>query len=165
MSVSAYVAVQVVLVRGASTVAGQDTVPTFGSFTATPWSVTLPSLVTRNVYGSVAPTALSRTGPAVLTIVTCGAAGIAVTAAPDPMAGGPCGESADATAPFTTTPRSTSSCVRMYVPVHVVVPPGATDAGGHVTDATFGSFTVMLCRVTLPVLVTRNVYVIGAPAL
>ena len=48
-SVSAYVAVQVVLVRGARSVTGQMTVPTRPSLTAMPWSVTLPVFETRNV--------------------------------------------------------------------------------------------------------------------
>jgi hypothetical protein len=53
--VSTYVAVQVVFAPGASVVAGQSTAPTSGSETAIPSSVTLPVLVTTNVYGRVAP--------------------------------------------------------------------------------------------------------------
>ena len=65
---------------------------------------------------------------------------------------------------LTTDPASTSACVTVWVAVHVVDAPGASVVDGH-DDAgrCSASVTAMPVIVTLPVLVTRNVYGIVWP--
>ncbi len=53
---------------------------------------------------------------------------------------------------------SISACVTVWLPVHVIEMPGASDVASQVIVGTFGSVTAMPVTVTLPVFVTRNVY-------
>ena len=58
---------------------------------------------------------------------------------------------------LSTTPAFTSARVSVYVAVHVVDSPGASVVTGQSTAPTNGSSTTMALKVTLPLLVTRNV--------
>ena len=95
----------------------------------------------------------------------------------DDVTGDPVGGVPVAVAVFVTIPASTSACVTAYDAVHVtdppiarLTPPFAMFVGPHVItpnvpvpeNAT--SFTVTLLNATLPVLVTRKLYVTAAPA-
>ena len=162
--VSGYVAVQVVAALGASCVTGQVTVPAFASATATVVSVTLPVLVTRNEYGIVEPAALPDAVPAVFVNVRLGAALMGVVTPSVAVTAAPLGGVAEAVAELKTWPASTSACVSVYVPVHVVDTPGARLAAGQDTALISASVTPTLVSVTLPALVTRNVYGIVEPA-
>ncbi len=162
--VSVYVAVQVVEAPGASWVAGQVTVPTLASVTATPVSVTLPVFVTRNEYGTVEPAVLADGEPTVFFSVTTGADAMGVVTASAAVTAAPAGGFADTLAELTTCPASTSAWVSVYVPVQVVDAAGASWVVGHDTVPTFASVTATLVSVTLPVLVTRNVYEMFEPA-
>ncbi|VXB13772.1 conserved hypothetical protein [Massilia sp. 9I] len=73
-----------------------------------------------------------------------------------------------AVAEFDVDPRSTSACVNVYVAVKVVDPPGASvatedgETGPNCPDPVNPeSFTDTSERVTLPVLLTTNEYVIS----
>ncbi len=74
------------------------------------------------------------------------------------------GDLPDAVAVFATCPESTSVCVSAYVFVQVVDAPGASELTGQVIVPALGSVTPTVVRVTLPELVTMNVYAMVAPA-
>jgi hypothetical protein len=58
---------------------------------------------------------------------------------------------------LTTEPASKSACVTVRVPVQIVEAPGARVVAGQVTPVAFGSLTVTLVIVTLPVFFTVKV--------
>jgi len=97
--------------------------------------------------------------PAVLSIVSAGAAAIGVLV----VSGGlvvvpPPGGVPVAVALLFTTPTLISAWVIVWVPVHVVLAPGASVVTGHTAAASrLASFTTMPVIGTLPVFVTRNV--------
>ena len=70
--------------------------------------------------------------------------------------GVPDGCVATTVAVFTTDPASRSATVTVWVPVHEVVRPGASDEAAHDTPDVFGSVTATAVSVTLPVLRTTK---------
>ncbi len=78
---------------------------------------------------------------------------------------GPVGGVPTAVARFSTTPASMSAWSTAYVASHPVDAPGASVVSSQVTSdrPTNGSVTSTFVRVTFPVLVTVNVYVITSP--
>jgi hypothetical protein len=61
-----------------------------------------------------------------------------------------------ATAVFFTAPAATSALVTVWLALHVIEPPGASDAAGQLGFAsTLSSTSTMPVTATLPVLVTR----------
>jgi hypothetical protein len=107
--VSVYVAVHVFATPGAREPAGQVTVPTFASATATFVSVTLPVFVTRNVYGTVEPAVFPDAVPAAFFSVITGERVIAVVVVPTAVTAVPVGGVPKAVAELFTTPESTSA--------------------------------------------------------
>ena len=153
-----YVPVHVVCAPGASGVAAQVTGVILGSVTPTACTVTLPVFVTTKLYGIVEPAVFPVAEPAVLTTVMLGVEATGVVMLSPSVTAAPFGGFADAVAELSTCPRSTSACVSGYIAVHVTEAPGATSSAGHATVPTLASLTLTACSVTLPVLVTRNVY-------
>ena len=64
-----------------------------------------------------------------------------------------------ASATFVNVPASMSACVRVWLPLNVVVSvaPAASDAIGPPVTMTFESLTTTFVNVTFPVFVTANV--------
>jgi hypothetical protein len=162
--VSVYDFVHVVDAPGARDATGQVTGPTFGSETPTVVSVTLPVLVTTNVYAIVEPAVVPDGVPACLSSAIAGDRVTGVLTELVPVTAAPVGGVPVAVAVLFTTPASTSACVSVYDFVHVVDAPGASDATGQDTGPTFGSETPTLVSVTLPAFLTTNVYAIVDPA-
>jgi hypothetical protein len=141
------------------------------SVTVTPVRSTLPVLVTSKLYVTRSPATLTDVGVTDLTSVSAGPAGMVTTAvAGGEVTTGPDGGVPDTVAVFLTCPAFTSACVTVYVAVHVVDAPGANVVTGHETTGggpartNVISLTVSPVRVTLPVLVTRKLYVTCSPA-
>ena len=95
-------AVQVVCSVGASVVTGQVTAPTFGSAIVSAVTVTLPVLVTRNVYGTVEPTVAPDSTPACFTSVSDDVGVIVVSVESVPVTAAPVGGVAEAVAVLAT---------------------------------------------------------------
>ena len=68
----------------------------------------------------------------------------------------PSGAVASAVAVFSIEPVSTSAWETVYVAVHVVEAPGASDVVGHETGPVVGSVTARPVRLVLPLFVTSN---------
>ncbi len=120
---------------------------------------------------TVWPAAVTDAGVAVLVTVSAGPA-VAPTVAVEAfeVTAGPVGGVPVAVAVSTTEPASTSACVTVYVPVHVVDVCGASVVTGHVMTGGVpvpeNAVSVTLTPVTpvLPVLVTTKEYVTVWPA-
>ena len=108
---SVYVAVQVVADPGDRVVTGHETVPTLGSLTVTPVSVTLPVFVTTNEYGSVLPAVAPLGVPACLSSATPGPGVTVESVESCAVIGGPDGGVTVRVALFGTWPASTSDWV------------------------------------------------------
>ena len=96
---------------GASSVTGQETVPTFASLIAMSVSVTSPTFITSNVYGIVELAVLPEAVPACLVMLMPGDASTGVSVLSVLVTGSPCGGSAETLAVLATCPASTSTCV------------------------------------------------------
>jgi hypothetical protein len=148
-SVSPYVPVHVIEARGARVTVGQDTSGMSGSVTTRPVRVTLPVLVTTNVYGTSPPASIAVGLPAVLAIATEGCCTSVVSsvsvavASSSRLIGSPDGGFPQAAAVFRRWPASMSVCVSVYVTVQVVDAFGASVPSGHDTGPAVGSDTVM----------------------
>ncbi len=108
--------------------------------------------------------------PAVLSMLKPGTAAIGVTVVSGGLVtggvpGGPGGVPLTV-AELLAVPALTCARVIVWVPVQVVLCPGASVVCGHVAPgaSSWASFTVTPVSVTLPVLVTRNEYAIVSPA-
>jgi hypothetical protein len=111
-------------------------------------------------------TADTTVGDAVLTSWIDGAPVNTTVAGSVSVTGAPTGGVPLTVATFAIEPASTSACVTRYVAVQSNVPPGASGTGtGHARADRFGngSDTTTGSNVTLPVLVTRKVYVTTSP--
>ena len=155
---------QVVDALGTKEVAGQLTAPAVRSFTPTEVRVTLPVLVTMNVYGRAEPATVPASVPARLSSAIEGDRVTGVLTELVAEIAAPVGGVPAAVAVLATPPASTSACVSVYVFVQVVDAPGASVLAGHETVPTVGSVTPTLDSVTLPVFLTTNVYMIVEPA-
>ena len=161
------VPVHVVLAPGASVVTGHvAAASSCASLTVTPVTVTLPVLVTTKLYAIVLPAVLPLGVPAVLSTLSDAVAVIGVfVVSGGEVTAGPVGGVPVTVALLFTSPASTSACVIVCVPVHVVLAPGASVVTGHVAAASScASLTVTPVTVTLPVLVTTKLYAIVLPA-
>ena len=149
---------QVVDAAGARVVTGQVTVAMRSSDKPMPLMVTLPLLVTTYSKSTTSPMAGYVALDADLAMVSLGLATMAVLV----VSGGlvvvpPPGAVPVTVAELFTVPASTSACVTVCVPVHVVLAPGASVVTGQTAAASsWPSTTAMPVMVTLPVLVTRN---------
>jgi len=175
--VTVYLAVQFTLAAGASGPGGQ--VAAGGapapenavSSMVTALNVTFPVLVTWNVYVITWPAPVTLVGSADLVTVRAGAStGTVADDGGDTGGETPGGGVAAAVAVFVIEPASMSACVAVYVAVQSTLAAGGNGPGGHV--ATGGvpvpvnavSSIPTAVSVTLPVLVTWNVYVMTSPA-
>ena len=163
--VTVWAAVHDVATPGASDDAAHDTPVVFGSVTATAVSVTLPVLVTVNVYGIDSPTVVNEVLVVALVMVICGVcvAGTVtvfegVAGIGEPPLGVPVTD-----AVLMMEPPSRSACVIVCVPVHVVLAPGANVVAAHDNPVTLASVMVIAVSVVAPVLVTVNEYGTDAP--
>ena len=136
--------------------------PTFGSLSATSWSVLLPELVTVKEYVIVEP-AVAPFGTPDFTRWMPGSNGSTTVSPSLSSTEAPVGGVPTTDTSLTTDPASTSACVIVYGAVAVTDCPGASVWAAPGQAATLigpspgsGSAMAMSSRVTLPVLVTRK---------
>jgi hypothetical protein len=169
--VTAYVAVQSTLAAGANGPGGHVATGTpplpenTVSSIAIAVSVTLPVLVTWNVYVTTSPAAVTVAGLADLATVKAAVRVTSTVADEGGDTGGvsPGGGVAVAVAVFAIDPASISAWVTAYVAVQSTPAAGANGPGGHVATGTppvpenTVSSIAIAVSVTLPVFVTWNV--------
>ena len=94
--------------------------------------------------------------PACLLSTMLGELGMRVSVRSVAVAAAPDGETAETVAVLATWSASTSTWVRWYVAVHVVVAAGARTVTGQDTGPAVGSSIAIAVSVTLPVFVTMK---------